>query len=85
MLPEGPAAPFPSDQEVRRSLERQQRDALLVITYRLSTYYALAIVTLALAVDGRLGGHSERGLLISTAPSSPPPASRRGTRPPTSP
>lgn len=49
-VPEGPAAPFPSDQEVRVSLERQQRDALLLITYRLSTYYALAIVALVLAV-----------------------------------
>jgi|GEM_PF-2017123 len=49
-VPEGSAAPFPSDREVRVSLERQQRDALLLITYRLSTYYALAIVALVLAV-----------------------------------
>lgn len=49
-LSEGPTAPLPSDQEVRQSLERQRRDALLVITYRLSTYYALAIVALVLAV-----------------------------------
>lgn len=49
-VPEGQAEPLPSAQQMRVALERQRRDALQVVIYRISTYYALALATLALAV-----------------------------------